>query len=252
MADDKKYYYMRLKEDFFESNEIVALESLQDGYLYSNILLKLYLRSLKDEGRLMLSNTIPYNAQMIAAITRHQVGTVERALQLLLDSGTIYMLDIQNYIGKASTEADRIRAYRARIAEEKRVLLPESGKCPYKCTPKYRDKSIECRDNKKEYIISDEMTESAINYFFKRYEEETGEAHPNVSRNQIEEVSRGLTEYDLDGEPLTRLVDEYFGDAYHKGVCGESDKSIFHFASPTVLELCYRRAAGTAKDYDQV
>lgn len=128
VADKKKYYYMRLKENFFDTNEMVVLESVQDGYLYSNILLKLYLRSLRDNGKLMFNNAIPYNPQMIATITRHQVGTVEKALKIfkemglieIMDSGAIYMLDIQNYIGESTTEADRIRAYREKIEAEKR------------------------------------------------------------------------------------------------------------------------------------
>ena len=59
----------------------MLLESMQDGMLYSNILLKLYLKSLKNGGKLQLAENIPYTAQMIATITRQQVGTVERALQ---------------------------------------------------------------------------------------------------------------------------------------------------------------------------
>lgn len=47
--DNKKYYYLKLKEDFFESDSMILLENMRDGYLYSNILLKLYLRSLKDD-----------------------------------------------------------------------------------------------------------------------------------------------------------------------------------------------------------
>jgi hypothetical protein len=43
MADNKKYYYMRLKENFFDSDVIAVLESQRDGVLYSNILLKMYL-----------------------------------------------------------------------------------------------------------------------------------------------------------------------------------------------------------------
>ncbi|WP_193441110.1 phage replisome organizer N-terminal domain-containing protein, partial [Streptococcus suis] len=39
MADNRKYYYLKLKEDFFESDEAVVLESMPDGYIYSNILL---------------------------------------------------------------------------------------------------------------------------------------------------------------------------------------------------------------------
>lgn len=45
MSSNKKYYYLKLKENFFDSEEMIILQSMQDGYLYSDILLKLYLRS---------------------------------------------------------------------------------------------------------------------------------------------------------------------------------------------------------------
>ena len=117
MADNRKYYYLKLKEDFFESDEAVVLESMPDGYIYSNILLKLYLRSLKNEGILMFNNIIPYNSQMLATITRHQVGTVEKAVKIfkdlqlieILDNGAIYMTNIKNFVGKSSKDADRKR-----------------------------------------------------------------------------------------------------------------------------------------------
>ena len=126
--DEKKYYYMRLKENFFDDDSMKILEAMPDGYLYSNILLKMYLSSLKSKGRLMLNDLIPYNPQMIASITRHQVGTVEKALDVfqtmglieVLDNGAIYMLNIQNYIGKSSDVADRQREYDRKIADEKK------------------------------------------------------------------------------------------------------------------------------------
>lgn len=125
MADVKKYYYLKLKENFFESDEAVVLESLPDGYIYSNILLKLYLRSLKSNGLLMFNGLVPYNSQMLASITRHQVGTVEKAIDIfkqlglieILDNGAIYMTNIQNFVGKSSTEADRKRIEREKIKE---------------------------------------------------------------------------------------------------------------------------------------
>lgn len=127
MADNKKYYYLKLKDNFFDSDEMIILESMPDGYMYSNILLKLYLRSLKNEGKLMFNEKIPYNPTVLAQVTRHSVGVVEKALRIfqdlglieILDNGAIYMLDIQNFIGESSTEADRIRAYRQKIASEK-------------------------------------------------------------------------------------------------------------------------------------
>nr|DAH76472.1 MAG TPA: DnaD like replication protein [Caudoviricetes sp.] len=127
MSDNKKYYYLRLKDNFFDSDELKILESMKDGYLYSNILLKLYLRSLKNNGKLVVNERIPYSADMLASVTGHQVGTIKQALSVfkdlglidVLDNGAIYMLDIQNFIGKGSSEADRKREYRQRIEIEK-------------------------------------------------------------------------------------------------------------------------------------
>lgn len=99
---------------------------MKDGYLYGNILLKLYLRSLKNDGCLMLNERIPYNAEMLSTITGHQVGTIKQALTIfkdlglieVLDNGAIYMLDIQNFIGNGSSDGDSKRANRRGIADK--------------------------------------------------------------------------------------------------------------------------------------
>ena len=127
MSDNKKYYYLKLRDNFFENDDVAILESMPDGILYSNILLKLYLRSLKNNGKLMFNDRIPYNAQMLSTITRQPVAVVEKAVGIfkemglieVLDNGAIYMLDIQNFIGSSNTEADRKREYRRKIALEK-------------------------------------------------------------------------------------------------------------------------------------
>ena len=132
MADNRKYYYLKLKESYFDEDAIVLLESMQDGMLYSNILLKLYLKSLKNGGKLQLAENIPYTAQMIATITRQQVGTVERALQIFmklglvepLQNGALYMSNIELLIGQSSTEGERKR--RARRALQEQKALPEA------------------------------------------------------------------------------------------------------------------------------
>ncbi len=155
MAEDVKYFYLRLKDNFFETDEMIILESMEDGYKYSNILLKLYLRSIKNNGRLMFNDRIPFNSTMLAHVTRHSVGDIEKAVKIfqelglieILDNGAIYMLDIQEFIGKSSTEADRKRSYRAQIADEKNTLLGHlsgqmSDKCPDK-NPPYIDIEID-------------------------------------------------------------------------------------------------------------
>ncbi len=183
MADNKKYYYLKLKEGFFDSEDMKLLQAMKDGYVYSDILLKLYLKSLRQNGRLMYRDIIPYTPDMIATITNHQIATVEKALDIfkqmgfieILDNGAIYMLDIQNFIGQGSSEADRIRNYRKEINDEKRSLLEDNStniqtnvtpenvqmynECTpenvtsdvqmyNKCTPENRDKRIENKDKK--------------------------------------------------------------------------------------------------------
>ena len=136
MADNCKYYYLKLKENYFDEDAIVLLESMQDGILYSNILLKLYLKSLKNGGKLQLDENIPYTAQMIATITRQQVGTVERALQIFLklglveplQNGALYMSNIELLIGQSSTEGERKR--RARLELQKALPKHGADKCP--------------------------------------------------------------------------------------------------------------------------
>lgn len=155
MADNKKYYYLKLKDNFFDTDEMIILESMQDGYIYSNILLKLYLRSLKNEGKLMINEKIPFNSTMLAQVTRVNVGTIEKAIKIfkdlglidVLDNGAIFMTEIQNFIGNSSSEADRKRAYRHKIDVEKGQM---SDKCPDKNPPEIElkiKKEIE-RDNK--------------------------------------------------------------------------------------------------------
>ena len=185
MSANKRYYFLKLKENFFREETILLLEDCKDGFLYTNILLKMYLLSLKHEGQLLLTEGIAYTPAMIASLTHHQTGTVEKALQVFtelglveeLQDGSLYMSNIQTMIGSSSTEAERKRQERLRLGQQL-LLSPEqrqtsddskraadncgqtadtSGQladiCPEmseKCPPEYRDKSIELRDQSSE------------------------------------------------------------------------------------------------------
>ena len=163
MSDNKKYYYLRLKDNFFDGDELKILESMKDGYLYSNILLNLYLRSLKNDGKLVVNDRIPYNAEMLASVTGHQIGTIKQALSIfkdlglidVLENGAIYMLDIQNFIGRGSSEADRKREYRQRIETDRTNVQTKVREISEKSPPE-----IEL-ELKKEIKIEKEIDSSA-------------------------------------------------------------------------------------------
>lgn len=193
MADNKKYYYLKLKDNFFESDEAIILESMPDGYIYSNILLKLYLRSLKNNGLLMFNDLIPYNAQMLATITRHHIGVIEKAIQIfqqlrlidILDNGAIYMTNIQNFVGQSSTNADRMR--------ESRQQLQMLNKCAPEIEIEI-EKDKEQRD--KRYILEKEnILSGKPDYVFPNW----------LTQNMIDEIKKGNQENYLLRTPLAYL-----------------------------------------------
>lgn len=143
MSDNKKYYYIKLKDSFFDERQMKLLEGMKDGYMYEVLYLKMILLSLPMEGELRITEAIPYTAETLASVVNMDVGNVDRGVKALSDLGlielmddeTIFMNDIQLFIGSASTEADRIRAFRKR-------------KAAYKCTPEIREQRLETRDKR--------------------------------------------------------------------------------------------------------
>lgn len=195
MADNKKYYYLKLKDNFFESEELVLLQSLPEGYIYSDILMKLYLKSLKNEGRLMFKDHIPYNLEMLATVVRHPAALVKEALRHfknlglvdVLDNGAIFMLEIQNFIGKGSSEADRKRQYRKKIEEEKQLLLGQmSSECPngtnVQQMSQQRPPEIEIElDIEKEIEIESELESNSIDAIAHFYQQNFGVLNPLIA-----------------------------------------------------------------------
>ncbi|DAB33205.1 MAG TPA: hypothetical protein CFH82_11760 [Sulfurospirillum sp. UBA12182] len=125
----KKFYWLKLKNDFFDREEIKLIESMKNGKEYIIFYLKLLLKSIEDNGKLYFRNTIPYSPEMLASITSTNIDTVKVAVDLFLnlgmmekwDDGTLFMIEIQNMIGSESKWAEYKRNQRAK---------KEIGHCP--------------------------------------------------------------------------------------------------------------------------
>jgi len=161
MSVNKKYFYLKLRDNFFDSEEMKLLESQKNGVEYQNFYLKLCLLSLKNEGRLMFRDSIPYDINMLSTITRHSIDTVQMCIEIfkkmglidILETGSIYMNDIQTLIGHGSTEAERISKYRVRKEIEKKGVTMLQN-----CTPEIEieieiDKEIDIKKKKKNVFI---------------------------------------------------------------------------------------------------
>ena len=190
--ESKKYYYLKLKDNFYESDSMILLESMENGYLYSNILMKMYLRSLKSGGRLMLNDRIPYNPEMLSKVLGHNVDVVKNAIKIfkeldlidILDNGAIYMLDIQNYIGQSSTDGDRKRLYRKQINDEKLLIGQKVDECP-DIQPPEIDIDIEKEINNNNIIYNSNGDEKFIKPTLEEVEEYCKERKNNIDANKF-------------------------------------------------------------------
>ncbi len=120
MAEGKKFYWLKLKRDFFKRHDIRIIEEMPNGKDYVLFYLKLLLESIDHEGSLRFSDTIPYNEQMLSVVTNTNIDIVRSAMKLftelklmeVLDDATIYMAEVNNMIGSESWSAERVRRFR--------------------------------------------------------------------------------------------------------------------------------------------
>ena len=125
MADSKKYYWLKLKRDFFKRHDIRIIEEMPNGKDYILFYLKMLLESIDHDGMLRFSDAIPYNEQMLSVVTNTNVDIVRCAIKVfselnmmdVLDDGTLYMAEVQNMIGSA---ADNDAANRQRRCRERK------------------------------------------------------------------------------------------------------------------------------------
>jgi uncharacterized phage protein (TIGR02220 family)/predicted phage replisome organizer len=144
---ETKFYWLQLKEDFFEDDSIQWLEEQKpNGRDYAYFYLKLCLKSLKSNGILIrqVGNIlIPYDNKKLAELTKMDFDTVTVAMELLkqigliqvLDGGEIYVTQLENLIGSVSKGA--LKKQQQRLLSGQKV-----DKCPPKIKIKLKDKDI--------------------------------------------------------------------------------------------------------------
>ena len=124
----EKFYWLKLKKDFFKRHDIRIIESMPNGKDYILFYLKLLCESIDHEGGLRFSDTIPYNDEMLSTITNTNVDIVRSAIKVftelnmmsVLDDGTLYMTEVNKMIGSAvdNDNANRQRRFREKKKQE--------------------------------------------------------------------------------------------------------------------------------------
>lgn len=117
---EKKYYWLKLKRDFFKRHDVRIIEAMPNGKDYILFYLKMLLESIDHDGMLRFSDAIPYDENMLSVITNTNIDVVRTAMKVFIelkmlevfDDRTIYMSEVEKLIGSESASAERVRKHR--------------------------------------------------------------------------------------------------------------------------------------------
>ena len=210
MTETKKYYWIKLKTNFFNTDEIDFLMSQENGCEYVVLYQMLCLNTANTNG--VMANKVgemivPYNIEKIVRDAKYfKTDTVIVALGLFKQLGLIYeeehnILKIANFdemVGSESKWAEKKRLYREK---QKQLQL---GQSEDNVRQENRDKSIENRDieidkekeikkEKKIYFDNDNL-----NSIFEEFIEVRKKLKAVNSERAIKTLINKLNKYDDD------------------------------------------------------
>ena len=175
MSEKKKFYWIKLKQDFFQQETIDWLQDQENGFAYIVLYLKLCLLTANNDGKLIRivgDITVPYEPKKISQKTGIDFDTVTIALSLFKHLGLIVeskdgiltLPEMSKMVGEESASKEAIKKRNQRL-KKKMKSLSDGTNCPLQkgtnCPIEYRDKSIEYRDKSIEYRDKSKEKEKA-------------------------------------------------------------------------------------------
>lgn len=150
-TEKKRFYWIKLKENFFDLETIDWLISQKNGCEYIVLYQKLCLLTANKGGNLQMQigeMLIPYDINKIARDTKFAVDTAIVAMELFKKIGLIYEQEngvlhipyVNELVGSETTSAKRVRAYRQRKALQCNTESNDN------VTQENRDKILDIRD----------------------------------------------------------------------------------------------------------
>ena len=124
----KKYYWLKLKDNFFNQKEVKKLRRIAGGDTYTIIYLKLQLLSIKKEGIIEFEGTEKDLAEQLSYEIDEDIDNIQITLSFLIANNLIEEISENNFlltkvpdcIGKEGASAERVRRHRERKALEEK------------------------------------------------------------------------------------------------------------------------------------
>lgn len=123
---NKRYFWLKLKDDFFGQKEIKMLRRIAGGDTYTIIYLKMLLLSLKNDGKIYFDGIADNFVEEIALDIDEDVENTQITFNYLTQKGLIEFSDIElemtNIASMIGSESDAARRKRKQRSREKNLI----------------------------------------------------------------------------------------------------------------------------------
>lgn len=173
----KRYYWLKLKDDFFTDKRIKKLRRIAGGDTYTIIYLKMMMKCMNNDGILEYDGIEDSFADELALDLDEDADNVQVTINFLMRAGLLeemgenrfLMAEVPELVGSESTSAQRVRDFRNRqktlqgnadVTEVKQLCNVEKEK--------EKEKDIEKREEKRESInyqqIADMYNDTCVSF----------------------------------------------------------------------------------------
>lgn len=199
---EKKKYWLKLDKNFLKNSQMKVLRNMPNGKDYIIFYLSLMLESVETVGHLRFTSLVPYNDEMLAAITETNIDIVRSAVKVfcelglmqIFDDGTIFMPAVPKMTGKECESAERVREYRDRLKKQEGVKLLQCNNDVTKCNDN-KEKEEDKKKNKdkekeKETNIhsNNEQKQVLLEHFEKIWKEYPNKKRKSKSRRILSKI----------------------------------------------------------------
>lgn len=209
MAVNKKYYWLKLKNDFFNQKIIKKLRKIAGGDTYTIIYLKMQLASIQNNGKLVFEGVESTFAEELALELDEELENVNVTLAYLQANKLIEIVEDDEYlltavpdvIGSETRDAERKRLSRAKQkVDNVRMLSEVVPKCP---TEKEKDIELDIEKSKDNKIKENNTDVGCCqDNFIKNY---LKNINPVSSHIEIEKLASW--EEDIDPKLINKAIE---------------------------------------------
>ena len=199
---EKRYYWLKLKADFFDEKYIKALRKLPQGDSLTIVYLKMQLKSLKTEGIIKYESFLPDSISELAMALDEDENVVKLAVSALVGFGvveqwendTLYMVAMQELVGSEGQSAERVRRYRENKALQCNTPVTSCNQeLDVKLNKKLDEESV--RENR----FTSAPSELTVEFLYSRYGKDKVEQYASKAKSWMKRNN-------IKGEPTLAMI----------------------------------------------